>query len=72
MGVRRHVSGNLCPTQGVLFKKGKIKRNKERSWASLEELQPLEVQGSWAGTEPSKFICLSASSQVSMSGMPVP
>lgn len=43
MGVRRHVSGNLYPTQGALLKKKKkIKRNKERSWASLEELSPSE------------------------------
>ena len=40
MGVRRHVSGNLCPTQGVLLKKGKIKRNKERSWLLWKSFSP--------------------------------
>ena len=28
MGVRRHVSGNLCPTQSALLKKEKIKKKK--------------------------------------------
>ena len=72
MGVRRHVSGNLYPTQGALLKKRRDKKKQRKVLGFFGRAQPLRVQDFWAGTEPSKFICLSASSQVSMSGIPVP
>ena len=35
MGVRRHVSGNLCPTQSALLKKEKIKKKKTKTRKDL-------------------------------------